>query len=185
MEKSKGIAASSQSNFWSALRWSAALVLLLVPLIAMQFTGEVNWTVGDFLFAALIIGGAGLAYELAARTVSGNAYRAAVAVAVTGTVLVLWVNGAVGIIGDEDHPANLMFYGVVVLGFVGTVITLARAGAMMWVMSAMAVAQVSAGVAGFGMDSVVIPITIFFTGLWLLSARLFYVAARRDLATLA
>ena len=149
--KVQGNRERSRSNFWSALRWSGALVLLLIPLIAMQFTSEVTWTAGDFLFAGLTIGGAGLAYELAARTVRGNAYRAAVAVGVGGSVLIIWVNGAVGIIGNEENPANLMFYGVVALGFIGAIIMLARAAAMVWVMSTMAVAQLSVGIAALGM----------------------------------
>ena len=37
------------------LLWGGAGLLLLAPLVAMQFTREVNWTVSDFLFAALLV----------------------------------------------------------------------------------------------------------------------------------
>ena len=179
MQKSARMLGIERRNFWATLRWSAALALLLVPLLAMRFSGEVAWSTGDFLFAALVIGGAGLAYELAVRTVAGGAYRAAVAAAVTGAVLVLWVNGAVGFVGDEGDRANLVFYAVIGLGSVGAIATLARPAPMAWVMSTMSVLQVAVGISTVGMDPVVIPATIFFTGLWILSAHLFHRAARR------
>jgi len=175
MQKPTRILGIERRNFWSTLRWSAALALLLVPLLAMRFSGEVAWSTGDFLFAALVIGSAGLAYELAARTVSAKAYRAAVAAAVTGAVLVVWINGAVGFVGDEGDRANLVFYAVLGVGFVGAIGTLGRPAPMAWVMSAMAVLQVAVGISTARMD----PVTIFFTGLWILSAHLFHRAARR------
>jgi hypothetical protein len=178
MEKVTRFFGMERRTFWSALRWSAALGLLLVPLIAMQFSAEVNWTAGDFLFAALVIGGAGLAYELAARTVSGSAYRAAVAVAISGAVLIVWANGAVGIAGDEDNPANLLFYAVVAVGFAGAIVTLARPGPMAWVMGTMAVLQVSVGIATSSIDPAVIPATLLFTCAWIVAAGLFHRAAR-------
>ena len=46
------------------------LLLLLVPLIAMQYTTEVNWTVGDFLVAGVLLLGIGLAIELLLRRIS-------------------------------------------------------------------------------------------------------------------
>ncbi|MGK7368692.1 MAG: hypothetical protein ACNS64_00650, partial [Candidatus Halalkalibacterium sp. M3_1C_030] len=38
--------------------------LLLIPLIAMQFTDEVVWTLSDFIFAGTLIFGTGLTYKL-------------------------------------------------------------------------------------------------------------------------
>ena len=47
--------------------WSAAALILLLPLVAMQFTDQVVWDVADFaIFGALLVG-VGVAYELAAR----------------------------------------------------------------------------------------------------------------------
>jgi hypothetical protein len=42
------------------------VVLLLIPLIAMQFTNEVNWTLFDFVVAGFILG-TGFICELVIR----------------------------------------------------------------------------------------------------------------------
>src|ERR687895_1776065 len=61
--------------------WSAAALLLLLPLVAMQFTDEVNWTVADFVVAGALLFGVGVPFELAVRKTRDAAYRAAVGVA--------------------------------------------------------------------------------------------------------
>ena len=48
-------------------------------------------------------------------------YRRAFFVGFLGVFLLFWVNGAVGIIGSEDNPANLLYGGVVLTGFVGII----------------------------------------------------------------
>src|SRR3982751_4077064 len=48
--------------------WAAVVALiLLLPLLAMQFTDEVRWGVADFVIAGALLFGAGLTYELIAR----------------------------------------------------------------------------------------------------------------------
>jgi len=89
-------------------------LLLLIPLVAMQFTTKVNWTPADFLVAGLLLFGAGLAYVLVARLGSNGSYRLGVGVAVAAGLLLVWGNLAVGFIGNEDNPANLL-YGAVLL----------------------------------------------------------------------
>ena len=70
----------------------------------------------------VLLFGTGLMFEFAARKAGNTAFRAAVGLAV-GTVLILtWMNLAVGgIFGD--HPANLMYPGVVLVGFIGAIIS--------------------------------------------------------------
>jgi hypothetical protein len=77
--------------------WTGAFALLLVPLIAMRFTDEVNWTLSDFVFAAVMIGGAGLAFELAVRVTRNPSYRAGIAIAIVAAVLLIWAHLAVGV----------------------------------------------------------------------------------------
>jgi hypothetical protein len=119
--------------------------LLLVPLLAMQFDTGVNWTFFDFLVAGVLLVGTGLAYEfLASRTVNLT-YRTAVAIAVGAALLLIWVNLAVGFIGDESNPANLMYLGVLAVEVGGAVITRFRAEGMAWTLFATAAAQVVVG----------------------------------------
>jgi len=97
-------------------------MLLLIPLIAMQITDEVNWTLFDFALMGTVLLGFGLAYELIARRSENTIYRVALGVGLTGAFLLFWVNGAVGIIGNEGQPANLMFGAVFAVGLVGSII---------------------------------------------------------------
>lgn len=73
--------------------------LLSIPLIAMQFTNEVNWTLSDFIVAGVLLLGTGLTIEAIARNVKNKQTQIAL---VTGILLVLfliWVELAVGIFG--------------------------------------------------------------------------------------
>ena len=69
--------------------------LLLVPLVAMQFTDEVDWTVGDFVVGGALLFGAGLTYEFLARRASTPVYRAAVGATVGAALLLVWISLAV------------------------------------------------------------------------------------------
>jgi hypothetical protein len=167
-----------RGNRWRIVAWSAAAVLLLLPLVAMQFTDEVNWTAADFVVFGAMLAAAGGAFELAARMTRNAAYRAAVGVALAAAFLLVWANGAVGIIGSEDNPANLMFGGVLAVGLVGAAVARFRPPGMARALVATALAQalvaVIAAASGAGYIFVA---TAFFGALWLASAWLFRRAA--------
>lgn len=121
----------------------ATAFILLLPFLAMQFTEEVAWDLADFAVAGVLLFGAGLTYELAARTAAGNiAYRAAIGVAVAAALILVWVNLAVGLIGAEDNPANLMYFGVLAVGIVGAIVARFRPRGMAVALFTMALAQV-------------------------------------------
>jgi hypothetical protein len=115
--------------------------ILLIPLVAMQFTDEVDWSVFDFVSFGALLFGSGLAYELISRKAGNSAYRAAVGVALGAAFLLVWINGAVGIIGNEDHPVNLMYFGVLGVGLIGAFIARLRPRGMALALFAAAVAQ--------------------------------------------
>ena len=128
---------------WRIAAWSAAVFMLLLPLVAMQFTDEVVWDVADFaIFGALLLG-AGVTYELAARMTGNTTYRFAVGLALAAAFILVWVNGAVGIIGSEDNDANLMYGGVLGVGVIGAVIARFRPHGMARALFATALAQAS------------------------------------------
>lgn len=77
--------------------WGLIAVLLATPAIAMRFTHEVNWTALDFIFAAVLLGGAGLAFELVFWRARGLQLRLALGLAILAVVLFVWAQGAVGI----------------------------------------------------------------------------------------
>lgn len=96
-------------------------LLLLIPLVAMQFSREVNWTGFDFLVASGLLFGAGLAFTLLARLGNSAPYRLGMAVAVGAGLLLVWANLAVGLVGSENNPANLLYGAVLVVAFGGAV----------------------------------------------------------------
>lgn len=87
------------NKFWgkSILQVVGATVfVLLIPLVAMQFTDEVDWGLSDFVVIGTLLLSAGLIYEwLACKT--GN--KLLVGLVVATVVILIWVELAVGIFG--------------------------------------------------------------------------------------
>ena len=167
----------------------ATASLLLLPLLAMQFTDEVAWDLADFSVAGVLLFGAGLTFELVARKASHIAYRIAVGVAVAAALLLVWISLAVGIIGNEGNPANLMYIGVLAVGIIGALLTRFRPQGMARALFATALAQVLVAAivltARLGTSGPIWPkdlliATGFFAALWLGSALLFRRAGASD-----
>ncbi len=78
---------------------TSASVLLLIPLIAMQFTDEVNWSAFDFLLMGILLTGTGLVCELILRKVTKTGFRIVLTAAALGSFLLIWMELAVGIFG--------------------------------------------------------------------------------------
>lgn len=73
--------------------------LLLIPLIAMQFTNEVNWSLFDFVVMGVLLLGTGLMCELVLRKVNKMAHRIAICGALLVALFLIWAELAVGIFG--------------------------------------------------------------------------------------
>lgn len=167
-------------NRWSLAIWSIAALLLLLPAVAMQFSIEVDWTAGDFIFMGVMLSVACGAYELVARMTGNTAYRTAVGIAILTAFITVWVNGAVGMLGSEDNPDNLLFGGVLAVGLVGAILARFRPHGMALAMGATALAQAAMVVYALlgGYAEVVLHVGCFVIP-WLLSAQLFRKAARQ------
>lgn len=167
---------------WRSAAWAFAAVLLLLPALAMQFTDEVNWDGTDFIVWGIMLAAAAGTYELGARLSRSTAYRAAVGVAAVAGFLLVWINLAVGFIGDEDNPANLMYAGVLGVGVIGALVARFRPAGMARALVATAIAHALVGVvaqvAALDTRMVVLLANAFFVVVWLVSAALFNAAAR-------
>ncbi|NNE26433.1 MAG: hypothetical protein HKN09_06285 [Saprospiraceae bacterium] len=117
------------------------LCLLMIPKVAMQYSNEVNWDLTDFVLMGSILFGMGVIYEFISRKSNLTVYRAALAVAILSAFLLFWVNAAVGIIGSEDQPANLLFGAVFIVGLAGVAVSRFRAKGMSKTMFAAAIVQ--------------------------------------------
>ena len=171
---------------WRIIGWGGAAALLALPAVAMRFTSEVVWTAGDFAAMGAMLLLAGLALEGLVRASRSLPYRLGAGIAVLAGFGLVWVNLAVGFLGDEGNPANLMFLAVLAVAISGAVLSHARAAGMALTMLAAAAVQVLVGVIGYaggwaspggkGVFEVVVGSSLF-GGLWLLAAVLFGWAA--------
>lgn len=91
--------------------------VLLVPLVAMQFTDEVGWSVADFVFAGVLLAGTGMLLEAAARRPRTLGYRAAAAAIGVAAIL----------LGQaDDAPGLVLFGGLLIAGTVALTVRTAR-----------------------------------------------------------
>lgn len=173
---------------WRVVGWSTAAFVLLLPFLAMQVTREVDWDARDFIIIGAMLAMAGGTIELGARMSRNWSYRGGVGFAVAAAFLLIWVNLAIGFLGNEDNPANLMFFGVFAVGIVGGLIADFRPAGMAVVMVATAAAQVvvggvalAAGLGSAGYAGVyeVLMGSTLFAGMWLASAWFFRRADRQ------
>lgn len=146
-----------------------------------------NWTLFDFAFFGAMVAAVVIPMWYTLRRRPDRAYRTGVALALAGAFLLVWLNGAVGIIGNETNDANLMYLGLLGVGIAGAVFMRGRPPALQLTLKLMAAAQVLIGVVavagGLGVGDPswpwdVVFLTGFFTGLWLLSAAFFGRSAR-------
>jgi hypothetical protein len=166
---------------WRWIGWGAAGALLALPLIAMRFTDEVQWTASDFVVMGLLLGAVGLGLELAVRKSARFAYRLAAGLALLTAFLTVWINAAVGIIGDGEGASRL-YGGVLLVALAGAALARFRSNRMAWAMAAAALSQLAVPPLAALMwpdarpliwRPEVITLTGMFAAMWLLSAAMF------------
>jgi len=178
MAEIAGHAGERGGNRWRIAIWGGAAALLSTPLVAMQFSSQWDWGREDFIIFGGMLAAACGTYELGARASGNGAYRAAVGLAVATAFVLVWMNLAVGIIGNEDNPANLMFGGVLAVGFIGALLAGFQPRGMALALVATAVAQVLVAVIAMssGLGAPLL-LCALYAALWLTSAALFRKAA--------
>lgn len=167
-------------NFWRAAAWGGSVLLLAIPAAMTRISPEWDWGPYDFAVFASLLGLLCLAFELTARASRNIAHLAAAALALATAFVIVWASLAVGIIGAEDNPANLVFVGVLAVGLVGGALVRLRSAGMARVMVvtafAQAVAAIVAVVVGVPPEGV---LTAAFIAPWLVSSWLFSLAAKQ------
>ena len=121
--------------------WGIVGVLIVMLPVAMQFTDEVQWNEAvAYGIILLIVGGFFELWQwLKTRELT---YRIAFGVGLAGLLLLGWVSGAVGIIGSENQPVNLMYWAVPAVLLVGSLISRFKPRGMAYTLFATAVVQV-------------------------------------------
>jgi hypothetical protein len=133
-----------------------------------------------------IVGGT---FELAVHASGNRAYRGGAAVALATAFLLVWINLAVGIIGNENNPLNLLFFGVIAAAVVGSIVARFRADGMARAMTVAGIIQALIGIGVFVLNvgatdppgaTRLLMLIEFFAATWFLSAWLFRKAARTN-----
>jgi uncharacterized membrane protein len=76
------------------------LVLLLIPLVAMQFSDEVDWDFFDFIIMGILLLFTGLSIEFVLRRFKRIKERILVSGAILFIFFLVWAELAVGIFGS-------------------------------------------------------------------------------------
>jgi hypothetical protein len=80
--------------------FSIPFVLLSIPLIAMQFSKEVKWSLSDFAIAGVILFGTAFTINLILEKFKTAKSRWILILAIFSIVFLLWAELAVGIFGS-------------------------------------------------------------------------------------
>ncbi len=98
---------------------AVTLLILLVPLVTMQFTNEVKWTIYDFLAAGILLFATGFSYKLLTKKSENSIYKTACIIALGSGFFLIWANLAVGITDSGNNPLNIVYFVVVAIGIFG------------------------------------------------------------------
>jgi len=115
---------------------------------------------------------------------SNTAYRFAVGLALMAAFLIVWLNAAAGLIGiEDDDPANLLYVGVLGIGFIGAIIARLQARGLARALFATALAQALVGAIALALPNTASSVQILilhgvFVALFGGAALLFRSAAR-------
>ena len=82
-----------------AILAAVVVAILLVPLVTMQFSDQVNWTLSDFAIAGLLLLATGVLIDQVMRRTSKGKGRSILIVIILLGFLLIWMELAVGIFG--------------------------------------------------------------------------------------
>lgn len=84
----------------STLLYSIPFVILSIPLMAMQFTKEVNWTISDFLVMGILLFTTVFTIDFVLKKFKTLKSRLILTVGIVVLLALVWAELAVGIFGS-------------------------------------------------------------------------------------
>lgn len=78
---------------------SITLLILLFVFVAMRYTDEVNWTIGEFLIAGILIFEVGLMINYTNRRAKKSRMRLLFYIVIAIVLILIWAELGVGILG--------------------------------------------------------------------------------------
>ena len=114
------------------------LLLLVIPATGNQTVEGWNWSFFDFMWAGAMIAGVQFAYHAFVTKVHNHTYKLATMLGLGATFVLLWINAAVGIAGDDDGINMIFFLGILGTLGVGSLLTKGKPRGMAKVLYAVA-----------------------------------------------
>lgn len=93
--KSNDIIMQNKVFIWIAL---GTVLVLMIPLMAMQISSDVDWGLLDFTVIGVLLFGMGSVFVTIARKVRNTTHRVIIAIAILAAMLLIWIHLAVGIV---------------------------------------------------------------------------------------
>ncbi|WP_225871325.1 hypothetical protein [Pedobacter cryotolerans] len=94
----------TQTNFNLTQRLATVIgivaLILLIPLVAMQFTKEVNWDLADFIIMGILLLVTGMSIEVVSRKIRSTKLKLALTLIILFVLFLVWAELAVGIFGS-------------------------------------------------------------------------------------
>ncbi len=88
---------NAPGGWWRMAGRSIVAAVVFVPLVALRLTGEVDWTLGDFVFAAVMLGGTWVLLETVVESSAARRRKIVWSAVIVLALLAVWVELAVGI----------------------------------------------------------------------------------------
>ncbi|MCX7973721.1 MAG: hypothetical protein N3B16_04390 [Candidatus Aminicenantes bacterium] len=117
-------------------------LLVLILFLVRELTDILAWGPLDFGFVWLMVLSTSIVYELITRKHKNKTYRLALAVALGTGFIMIWTNLAVGLIGSEDEPVNMIYLVLLAGGLIGALLVRLKARGLTITMGIMALGQV-------------------------------------------
>lgn len=84
-----------------AITFGIIAFILAIPLVAMQFTNEVDWKLFDFVVMGSLLTITGLSIELVTRKVKSAQWKFIICAIILFVLFLIWVELAVGLFGSS------------------------------------------------------------------------------------
>lgn len=88
-------------NQISKIIYSVPVLLLIIPLVAMQFTTEVNWTLWDFVIMGLLLFVSAFSIDFVLKKFKTLKSRLILVFGILALLVLVWAELAVGIFGSS------------------------------------------------------------------------------------
>lgn len=84
----------------SKILYSLPIFILMIPVVAMQFTKEVNWTASDFVIMGALLFATAFAVDFVLKKVKTFKSRMILVFGILALLILIWAEMAVGIFGS-------------------------------------------------------------------------------------